>query len=95
MNRFRLLALLLFLALLLSAPALAQFSPHFDLDWSLLSGGGGLRGSDQYQIDDVLGQWPDGRSSSANHQLDPGFWTAGRLAEPARLYLPLVVRTRH
>ena len=70
MNRIRLLILLLLLALVLAAPVLAQISAHYDLGWHLLSGGGGTRNSPHYQIDDVLGQWPDGRSSSAHYQLN-------------------------
>ena len=70
---------------------MAQISPHFDLGWHLLSGGGGPRSSAHYQIDDVLGQWPDGLSSSAHYQIDPGFWHVGRAVEAWHLYLPLAL----
>ena len=86
--------LLLLLVLALIGPVLAQISPHFDLGWHLLSGGGGVRSSAHYQIDDVLGQWPDRLSESAHYQLDPGFWHTGRVGERSRLYLPLVRKTQ-
>lgn len=69
----------------------AQVSNHFDLGWHVLSGGGGERASTNYQLDDVLGQGVDGRSASAAYQLDPGFWTAGRVAQTCTVYLPLAV----
>lgn len=94
MNRIHILISLLLLVGLLAAPAMAQISPHFDLSWSLLSGGGGYRSSSHYQIDDVLSQWPDGQSRSDHYQIDPGFWHVGRVMEPSRLYMPLVLRTR-
>lgn len=90
MNRNLFPILLLLLILALAVPVLAQISANFDLNWHVLSGGGGPRNSDQYQIDDVLGQWPDGRASSARYQIDPGFWHAGRVQEDRRLYLPVV-----
>ena len=90
MNKARISVLLLLLVLLLAAPILAQISTLYDLSWHLLSGGGGPRASSHYQIDDVLGQWPDGRTSSARYQVDPGFWHAGREQQQKRLYLPVV-----
>ncbi len=94
MNRYRMWVLIFLLVLVLAVPVLAQISPHFDLGWHLLSGGGGPRSSAYYQIDDVLGQWPDGLSGSANYQIEPGFWHAGRGAEARRLYLPVVVKAQ-
>lgn len=93
MKRVMIWILALFLALALIIPVLAQVSPNFDLGWHALSGGGGSRQSTHYQIDDVLGQWPDGLSSSANYQIDPGFWHVGRVIEPRRLYLPVVLES--
>ena len=90
MNSVRKLILILLLALAISIPVLAQVSSHFDLGWDLLSGGGGARSSSHYQIDDVLGQWPDGLAGSVHYQIDPGFWHAGREVEPEYLYLPIV-----
>ena len=91
-NKWRFTLLLLLTALVLAAPLLAQRSADFDLNWHVLSGGGGPRASAVFQIDDVLGQWPDGRSSSARFQIDPGFWHAGRLPEDRRSYLPVTIR---
>lgn len=82
---------ILLLALALIGPVLAQVSSHFDLSWNLLSSGGGSRNSANYQIDDVLGQWPDGQSTSTHYQIDSGFWPAGRGADASHLYLPLVL----
>ena len=92
MNRVHILIFLLLLALILTAPVVAQISPHFDLGWSLLSGGGGLRSSSQYQVDDVLGQWPDGLSSSDHYQIAPGFWHTGRELYARHLYLPVLLK---
>ena len=94
MNKARISVLLLLLVLLLAAPILAQISTLYDLSWHLLSGGGGPRASSHYQIDDVLGQWPDGQSSSAQYQIDPGFWHAGRAVQPRHLFFPVVLRPR-
>jgi len=80
------LALLLVLGIL--TPALAQISSHFDMGWHLLSGGGGTRSSVNYQIDDALGQWVDGTTSSVHTRIDPGFWPAGSAPEGWHIYLP-------
>lgn len=85
---------LILLAIIVAVPVLAQISPHFDLNWSLLSSGGGLRSSAHYQIDDVLGQWSDGLSSSARYQIDPGFWHKGRELRARSIYMPVLLRTR-
>jgi hypothetical protein len=82
---------MLLLALTFIGPVIAQVSPHFDLSWNLLAGGGGSRVSANYQIDDALGQWPDGSPSSTHYQIDPGFWHVGRKADELRLYLPLIL----
>ncbi|MBN1641170.1 MAG: hypothetical protein JXA09_08035 [Anaerolineae bacterium] len=55
---------------------LAQVSSNYDLSWHLLSGGGGSRGSTNYQIDDALGQWVAGSSQSASYAIGSGFWAA-------------------
>ncbi len=84
--------LILVLIAALAGPLLAQISIHFDLGWHVLSGGGGTRTSDRYQIADVLGQWPDGLTKSAHYRIDPGFWFAGREMEPECIYLPVVLK---
>lgn len=89
MNRTIIGIILLLLILALAAPLLAQISAHYDLNWHVLSGGGGPRSSPHYQIDDVLGQWPDGRSASTNYQLDPGYWHKGRVIMDNH-YLPAI-----
>jgi hypothetical protein len=92
MNKRLLPFLLLLLLLAVAVPVLAQLSAHVDADWHVLSGGGGSRNSHHFQIDDVLGQWPDGRSTSAIYQVDPGFWYSGRVHDGKRTYLPVVRR---
>ena len=64
-RRLTMWAVGLAVALVLAGTVLAQVSTHFDLTWHLLSGGGGSRGSSNYQVDDTLGQWAQGPSSSA------------------------------
>ncbi len=93
MNK-RTILLLLLILLLLGAPALAQISAQYDLSRHILSGGGGSRRSPAYQIDDALGQWANGSSSSPKAQIDPGFWPAHQAAEAAKegIYIPLVLR---
>ena len=90
MRKVRTSIIILLLVLAFAASVLAQVSPRFDLSWSLLSGGGGSRESAVYQLDDVLGQWADGRSVSTRYQVDPGFWHTGRVLPQTRLYLPVV-----
>lgn len=92
MNKLILAIMLFLLVLALAAPILAQISPHFDLGWSVLTGGGGPRSSGHYQIDDVLGQWPDGLSTSEQFQIDPGFWHTGREGQTTALYLPVTLK---
>ena len=92
MNRKLIPLLLLLLLLALTVPLLAQMSARYDQSWHVLSGGGGPRTSANYQVDDVLGQWADGRSMSGRYQVDPGFWHVGRAHWAATNYLPLVSR---
>ena len=89
MKRFIIGIVVLLLALLVFGSILAQVSPHFDLGWHLLSGGGGPRSSASYRIDDALGQWPDGSAGSAHYRIDPGFFPARRMAKTWHLYLPI------
>ncbi len=83
-------SLLLLLLTLTVVAALAQVSPHFDLSWNLFSGGGGSRQSENVQIDDVLGQWADGRSRSDRYRLDPGFWYSGSPSPAQNQFVPVV-----
>ncbi len=83
------------LILTVAGAVLAQVSPNFDLGWHVLSGGGGSRGSAEYQIDDTLGQWPGGAAGSAHYQVAPGFWQPSRLIDKAqRIYAPLVINSQ-
>ena len=89
MKKLALVSLLLLL-LMTAVVAAAQVSTRYDLGWHVLSGGGGSRSSAAFQIDDVLGQWADGRARSDQYQLDPGYWHSGREVQPRVLYLPVV-----
>jgi hypothetical protein len=90
MNKRVLPFLLILLVLAVAVPVLAQLSANYDAGWHVLSGGGSSRNSQHFQIDDVLGQWPDGRSTGAIYQVDPGFWHSGRVPDGKRTYLPLI-----
>ena len=90
MNRKTIWILWMLMVVTAVAPVLAQVSAHFDLTWHVLSGGGGMRQSHHYQIDDVLGQWSGADiSTSAHYRIDPGFWHVGVELELNRLYLPM------
>lgn len=92
MKRIYLWIFVFLLALVVAGAVLAQVSTGFDLSWHVLSGGGGSRSSAGYQIDDTLGQWSAGLSSSANYQLATGFWSSDRVIdEIQRLYAPVVL----
>jgi hypothetical protein len=92
MNEKLLSFFLLLLVLAVAVPVFAQLSVNYSADWHVLSGGGGPRKSANFQIDDVLGQWPDGRSASARYQVDPGYWHTGHVPDGKRTYLPVVRR---
>ena len=66
--------LVLVTALTAAGVAVAQVSTNYNLNWHVLSGGGGSRASASYRVDDTLGQWPEKASASASYRVDPGFW---------------------
>ena len=68
--------------IMLAGVALAQVSTHFDLGWHVFSSGGGERQSANYLVQDTLGQWTGGTSSSADTELEAGFWYGVALATP-------------
>ena len=81
--------------LMLTGVVLAQVSTNFDLSWHLLSGGGGLRSSANYQVSDSLGQWVGGSVSSVGYQIATGFWYGTVVAEEGQvIYLPLILRNQ-
>jgi hypothetical protein len=95
MKRISLWIFVFLLILVVAGAVLAQVSTGFDLGWHVLSGGGGSRSSAGYQIDDTLGQWADGPSSSSHYQLASGFWhKGGGLEMTQRLYAPVVISTQ-
>jgi hypothetical protein len=90
MKKWVIWTLVLLLVLITAAAVLAQTSDSFDLGWHLLSGGGGTRQSASFRLDDVLGQWADGRTASVARQVDPGYWPAGPADMAQHIFLPVV-----
>lgn len=88
MNRKIQWMIIFILILALITPVLAQVSTHFDLGWHIMSGGGGSRGSEHYQVEDVLGQWADGPSASDEFMIQPGFWPGGGEGERWQQFMP-------
>jgi hypothetical protein len=80
--------------LLLSSGALAQSGGPYDLSWNTVDGGGvaySFGGS--YILGGTIGQADGGTLSGGSYTLLGGFWhTAPAMPEPARSYLPLVMR---
>mgnify|MGYP000268297278 CR=1 FL=1 len=78
--------LIAFLTILIwSTLAWPQSSTHYAIDFHVLSGGGGERGSSHYLLLDTLGQSsPIGISTSTNYIHSAGFWHAflGTIVEP-------------
>jgi hypothetical protein len=84
--------ILLGLAVLINVGmAVAQVSANYDLHWNVLSSGGGSHRSTNYTINDSLGQWVNGSSTSADYQVVPGFG-AGIGDLFSKLFLPIVLR---
>jgi uncharacterized membrane protein len=94
--KMRLTWLIIFLGtLVLTGSVLAQVSTNFDLSWHLLSGGGGSRGSANYQISDSLGQWAGGLVSGSSYRIESGFWYGTVISEKGReIYLPLILKNQ-
>ncbi|MFN8474912.1 MAG: caspase family protein [Anaerolineae bacterium] len=79
-RKFRTRLLAAVAGFLLAGVAVAQVSTSFDLSWHFLSAGGGERQSANFVVQDSLGQWVSGASSSANAQIAPGFLSGAVLA---------------
>ncbi len=74
--------LTLVLCLAVGGAALAMSSANYDLPWTVLSAGGGDRGSASYVLGDTTGQSSAiGLSQSTNYRLGSGYWY-GALPEP-------------
>ncbi len=74
--------LTLVFCLAVGGAALAMSSANYDLPWTVLSAGGGDRGSSNYALGDTAGQSSAiGLSQSTNYQLGSGYWY-GALPEP-------------
>lgn len=70
--------------------ATGQVSEHYDLHWSVLSGGGGVRASAASGLHDALGQSMGAVSNSAAYRIEGGFIVSsdgesGDMVHPADL----------
>lgn len=90
LNKRKLLLSLFVLLLLLSVATLilAQSSANFDFSWKVLGNGGGQSSSTSYQVNGTIGQnFAGPPSSSANYQLQSGFWASG---SDQAIFLPVI-----
>jgi hypothetical protein len=91
LDRIRIsLALLLALAMLLSAVSFASGVASFDLSWNTIDGGGGSSQAGQYSLSGTIGQPDAGVLSSSPYLLQGGFW--GGVPPVFWIHLPLVVK---
>jgi len=77
-----------------AAPATAQSSQSYRLEWHTIAGGGGPASSDSYKVDGTMGQMESGASppTSDSYRVSGGFWGGGGFAQWRLVYLPVVVR---
>jgi hypothetical protein len=79
------------LALLLSAPILAQTGDGYDLTWSTVDGGGyTFSTGGGYTLGGTVGQPDTGALTGGGYTLSGGFWSGTAIIY--RIYLPLIVR---
>ena len=72
----------------------AQASPHYDLSWHVVAGGGNRVASSAHVVHHTVGQFAIGPGAST-HTLGSGYWYGiSQAAGPASygVYLPLVSR---
>ncbi len=81
----------LLLLLTLGAVVLAQTSANFNLEWHVVSGGGGQSSSASYRVEGSIGQGiaSPPTAVSANFAVSSGYWAG---VTDFRVYLPVVVR---
>jgi hypothetical protein len=76
--------------LTLVSVAFAQVSSNYDLSWHVIGGGGGQAASAGHTLQGTLGQPVVDPTSSDEHTVLSGFWSAGAVG--FKIYLPLVLR---
>jgi hypothetical protein len=81
-------------ALWRAAPAAAQTSAHYNLEWHVIGGGGQPVASTHYAVNSTAGQGAASPpySASAHYIVSGGYWYGGRPAPIRQIYLPVVVR---
>jgi hypothetical protein len=84
-----LLAIVVAGSLLLTVAALAQQSSSYDLAcWSVTTGGGGLRSSASFRLQDAVGQNAGGAGASSNFQMRTGIVQDLAFAAPSPTPVP-------
>ena len=73
-----------------AAPAVAQTSTNYNLEWHVIGGGGGPVSSASYAVDSTVGQGAASPpySVGSNYAVSGGYW----FIPVHRIYLPLVMR---
>ena len=89
-----LLALAVLALLVAGTGVLALTSPHFDLSWHVLGGGGGQLASASYRVDGTVGQAVASPplAASPHFVLSSGYWYS-QAPPPPRIYLPMILRS--
>jgi len=77
--------------LIFTSLAFAQTSPNFEVLLSRFASGGGLRVSENYLAQDILGQWISESPASIHAQIITNFFWTG-VGNPQQLYLPVITR---
>ena len=74
-----------------AAPAVAQTSTNYNLEWHVIGGGGGPVSSASYVVRSTAGQGVASPpySASGNYVVSGGYWS---LPPGYRIYLPLVIK---
>lgn len=90
MKKMKILALSLAVLLLILGIGVssAVLTATYDIDWWVFSGGGAPSSVGNVTLDGSLGQSIIGNSSSANYELDAGYWLRGVY----EVFLPLVLK---
>lgn len=64
-----------------------------DIEWWVISGGGGSHTVGNISLSATIGQWSVGSGTSGSTQLGSGFWGGGGAEGPPQpIFLPLILR---
>jgi hypothetical protein len=75
------------LVLILLLVASGVYAQTYHIDWYVIGSGGGHSQSGSYQLDGTIGQPIVGKSSSANYQIEAGFWVGAASLGPVCDYV--------